>query len=440
MQNSRPAPRSLSRRSFLLGSAATAGAAALAGCTSSSVSLGSAGPRIRQWNLFGGGDGARLVAMHEEYAKQHPNVDFEATTWAWGAPFYTKVAMASAGGRAPDVATAHLSRVKGFSPGKLLDPFPEDLLAEAGITKDKFLPATWDRCIIDGRLYAVPLDTHPFVMYYNTEVCEKAGLLDGDGRIKPFQGEDGLVETLGAVKEVTGKLGASFETTNPWRLWWTLYRQQDGGFFDESGTTLALDEDKGVKALALMKKLADQGLVSATSDYAATVANFSNGTAGMSFNGEWEVTTYEASKMPFSMAAFPNVLGSTACAGDAHTFVLPHQRTRSAQNDRATISYISWMLENSADWAAGGHVPSFQPVAKSSAYLELKPQSEYRAAGDDVQFDPDAWFSGSGAQMQNEAGAAFAGVCNGSMAPEQALSQFKSAVEKLLATPSPVVV
>ena len=53
-------------------------------------------------------------------------------------------------------------------------------------------------------------------------------------------------------------------------------------------------------------------------------------------------------------------------------------------------------------------------------------------------FDPDGWFSGSGAQLQNEAGAAFSGVLSGQATPKAALAQFKAATQTLLDTPSPV--
>ncbi|PSL05230.1 carbohydrate ABC transporter substrate-binding protein (CUT1 family) [Haloactinopolyspora alba] len=427
-------PSPLSRRAFLAGSAATG--LALAGCGAPDVAAGRA--RVRQWNLFGGGDGARLVQMHEQFQDEHPRTALQAYTFAWGAPFYTKLAMSAAGGRAPEVATLHLSRLRGFSPTTLLDPFPRNMLTEAGITEEKFLPDVWRRCLVDGDLYAVPLDTHPFVTYYNTEICAEAGLLDADGRLAPFSGVDGLVDALRAVREVTGQFGASVETTNPWRLWYSLYRQLDGEFFDESGTELILDDDKAVQVLTLMRDLADEGLLPRFADYPACVAMFSNGQAGLSFNGEWEVTTYTTAELPFSMAPFPDVYGSIRTAGDSHTFVLPHQRDRSTEDTRATVEYIAWMLEHSVDWAAGGHIPAYQPVATSDEYLALTPQSEYREVADDVQFDPQAWFSGSGSQMQSEAAAAFAGVTSGDLPPEQAVAQFRAAVLKLLDTPSPV--
>lgn len=431
-------PSPLSRRSFLTAAAATGVAAAgltgLGGCGAPGVAAGKS--RVRQWNLFGGGDGARLIEMNQQFQDEHPDIEFEAYTLDWGPPFYTKLAMSAAGGRAPEVATVHLSRLNGLSPGRLLDPIPRDVLAEVGIGEDQFLPATWEKCVVDGELYAIPLDTHPFVMYYNTEICERAGLLGSDGRLVPFSGVDELLEVLRTVQGVTGAFGASLETTNPWRLWYSLYRQLDGEFFD--GTELIVDDDKAIQVLTLMLDLAREGLVPTFADYPACVAMFSNGQAGLSFNGEWEVTTFVTAELPFSMAPFPDVYGNIRTCGDAHTFVLPHQRDRDADDTRATLEYVAWMLEHSVDWAAGGHIPAFQPVAESAEYLALTPQSEYRQVAPEVQFDPEAWFSGSGALMQNEAGAAFAGVTSGDLTPERAWAQFRAAVQKLLDTPSPV--
>ncbi|TWD81336.1 carbohydrate ABC transporter substrate-binding protein (CUT1 family) [Kribbella amoyensis] len=421
------------RRTVLTAALGLAGVATLGGCGSLRRDA-----RIREWNLFGGGDGARLLQIHDKFVAEHKDMAFEAHTLAWGPPFYTKLAMSAAGGRAPEVATLHLSRLKGFSPATMLDPIPLDLLAKAGITEPDFLPATWDRCKIDGQLYAVPLDQHPFVLYYNTDICAKAGLLGPDGRIKPVRGVEPFLDMLRAVKEVTGKFAASIETTNPWRMWWTLYGQLEGGFFDESGRDLVIDDAKALEALGLMAKLAADGLTPKSADYPSLVAQFSNGDAGLSFNGEWEVTTYQTAKLPFSMAPFPVVYDVPKYAGDAHTFVLPHQAVRNEADTAATIEYIAWMLKNSAEWAAGGHIPAYQPVVASPEYLNLKPQAEYRSVAPDVLFDPDAWFSGSGAQLQNEAGAAFAGVLAGRTTPRQGLDQFKAATRKLLDTPSPV--
>ncbi|HEX2741117.1 MAG TPA: twin-arginine translocation signal domain-containing protein, partial [Rubrobacter sp.] len=84
--------RRVSRRRFLYGAATALGGMALASC--SGGPFGSSKQKIHFWNLFGGGDGARLADMESDFIQAHPEIDLSATTLTWGAPYYTKVSMA----------------------------------------------------------------------------------------------------------------------------------------------------------------------------------------------------------------------------------------------------------------------------------------------------------------------------------------------------------
>src|SRR5690349_1616946 len=101
----------LSRRSLLQGAlglaAGTAAAGGLTGC-GSALGAGVVGSELAPgtvtfWNLFGGGDGARLQIMLDEYAAQHGGPDsLQAATFTWGNPYYTKVTLATIGDAPPD--------------------------------------------------------------------------------------------------------------------------------------------------------------------------------------------------------------------------------------------------------------------------------------------------------------------------------------------------
>jgi ABC-type glycerol-3-phosphate transport system substrate-binding protein len=439
-QHVRTAPpgeyRGVSRRSFLAGAGAVAGTALLSGCATSAAP---GTTLVREWNLFSGGDGERYGAIQDAFRERTPGTSLHATTLPWGPPFYTKLAMAAAGGRGPDVATMHLSRLPGFSPTTLLDPFPPDLLAEHGITSDRFLPEVWDRCVIDGQVFAVPLDTHMVVHYYNTDVCAQAGLIGPDGRLRSPQGPDELVEQLRAVQAVTGTFGAAIEAEQPWRFFASLYAQMGGELIDPSGTRVLLDLDRATEVLQFLRRLSiDEQLLPGSSDYPATVALFGSGAAGMCFNGEWEVTTYLEAELPFGMAQMPDVYGNRLALGDCHTYVLPKRTDRPAETTRATVEYVGAMLAASLDWARGGHVPAYQPVATSAEYAALEPQSEYAAAADAVAFDPPGWFSGSGSTLQTVANDALGSVMTGAQQPQAAAQQLRTALQRLVEIPSPV--
>ena len=86
------------------------------------------------------------------------------------------------------------------------------MLALGGLKASDFDQKVWDALQVDGKRYAIPIDTHPFVLYYNADVCEKAGLLDADGNLKEIRGTDAWESALQAAKKVTGAWGASVAT------------------------------------------------------------------------------------------------------------------------------------------------------------------------------------------------------------------------------------
>ncbi|PRX96108.1 extracellular solute-binding protein [Allonocardiopsis opalescens] len=431
----RPGPYPLSRRTLLAGSLAAAGLG-LAGC--GSVADAASGRRaLRQWNLFTGGDGARMVEMHDLYRREHPEIELRPTTYLWGIPYYTKFLMGAAGGRACDIATIHLSRLRGLGIDRLIDPVPTDLLAEYGVTEQTVLPNIWNNCLVDGRLYAIPLDTHLIVTYYNRTICEQAGVLDSDGRLIETTGTEDFTEMLRAVRDVTGQVGVSLDTYGAWNLFWSLYRQA-GGDMSFDGGQVTMDDDRALEVLDFLRRLAEEGLAPTDSNGPATAANFTNEVAGLCIQGNWEVATFETAGLDFGMRPLQGIFGEPLTRGDSHAFVLPHRRTPDDAAVRAAVEYAAWMLQHSITWAGGGHVPAYLPVTEDPAYLDLRPQSDYRDAVRDAQFDPDAWFSGSAAPLQNDAASIFSGVFSGATTPEQALARFRQAAQQLVDTPSPV--
>src|SRR5437660_1836638 len=309
--------REFLRRSAMVGLASLAAASAVS-CAGSP--LGSGNPTVTYWNLFGGGDGARMIQMQNDFVRSHPNIDLKAVTLAWGEPYYTKLAMSSAGGRPPDIGISHITRMPAFAQLGFLEPFDLDQLAKVGITPDKFLPEVWQRAQYQGKVYAIPLDTHPFVMYYNIDICKKAGLLGPDGNLKPIQGTTGLIDALKQVKQATGNWGLTF--IGAWRLFNALYGQLDGKILSPDAKEIVLDNSKAEQPLSIMADLTLKSKVAfPTTDYGSTVALFGSGKTGFYWNGEWEITTFLAQNMHFNMVPFPDVFGNTQTWGDSHSFI-----------------------------------------------------------------------------------------------------------------------
>lgn len=431
-----PSARGVGRRS-LITAALTTAAVTAAGCGAYTPLTGDR-TRLRQWNLFGGGDGMRMLQMHEDYEAEHPDIDFRATTFEWGAPFYTKVAMGAAGGRGADIATVHVSRLESLAPGRLLDPIDPVALAEAGIDETMFLPHVWEQCFFEGQLYAIPLDTHLLVQFYNLDVCRKVGLIDSDDRLVPLDGKDTYVDALREIKAATGGYGLSLDTWGPWSNFWALYRQQDGDLvFGEDD--FEMDDDKALAAMDFLYRLSDEGLSPRVSQGADTSANLANGQSGLMIHGNWEMTTLDATDVSFSVTQFPDIFGNHRTRGDSHCYVFPHQRDRDPEQTRAALAYAAWMLRHSLSWSEGaGHIPAYLPVAESQEYDRLHPQSEYREAAENVQFEPEAWFSGSAGRLQDDATGPLTALHQGTQTPEEALRQLKRTFRTMINAPAPV--
>ena len=177
--------RGLTRRQILIGGGVL-GAAAL-GITSTGSPFSGGAQTVSFWHLFGGGDGERLTGILADIESEHADSDVRELILPWGNPYYTKLALAAVGGSPPDVAVVHATRLPSFAPAGLLEELTPELLARHGLEGERFLEEPWKSGQSGGKQYAIPLDTHPFVLYYNTELCEKAGLLEG-GKLAALDG------------------------------------------------------------------------------------------------------------------------------------------------------------------------------------------------------------------------------------------------------------
>jgi multiple sugar transport system substrate-binding protein len=386
----RAAASPLSRRAFLQASLLGAGGLALSGC--STLAAGVTGAPVAPgtvtfWDLFGGGDGARMAQMLAKFSSGHPELGLEHVTLAWGNPYYTKLSLATLGAQPPDVGASHASRVPIFQAGGLLQELTPDVLAKHGLTPDKFDAKALQACTVNGKLYGLPLDTHPFVLFYNTDICKKAGLLDAQGNLKPLEGPDAFVDALTRAQKAGaqwgGVAGIENDTSTNWRFFQSLYAQMGGQMLADQGRQVVLDDAKATQVLTYLRDLSvSRKLMPSSVDYGGSVAMFASGKAGFYLQGEWEITTFQTAKTPFSMTLFPNVFGGSkyAVQADSHALVVPARGDDPARTDRA-LTFIRAILDQSLTWAQGGHIPAWLPVAESAEYKQLKPQSNYAAAG-----------------------------------------------------------
>jgi multiple sugar transport system substrate-binding protein len=428
----------LSRRTLLRATAAGAGAAVLSSCA-----RGPGGAiDLAYWNFFGGSDGELMVELVNDFRTEAPGVRVTDTTLDWGPPYYTKLAMACAGGRAPDLATLHASRLATFG-RDLLDEWDLDELAARGVSIEEFPQPVLDRVLVDGRLRALPLDTHPLVLYYNTDICEQAGLLAPDGTLAPITSAEQMLDAGRRAAEVTGFIGISLgigESSHVWMVFWSLFRQLGGQMRLPDGGPAEVDRDAVVQAMTFLREMCDGTICSPTLDGQSAPAAFASEQAGFLFVGPWEVTRAREAEIPFSMTQFPALFGDTPFVrADSHSFVLPAQASVDPAARAAAYDMAVSMLRNSLVWATGGgHIPALSAVAASPEYQAEQPISNYREAAQVVEFDPETYFSGSGSTLMSRAGQSLQGVATRALTPEQGADDLIGWLDEQLTFGSPL--
>lgn len=443
----------LTRRRFLAASGGLAAAGALSACGSPVVtSLTGGQPATADvifWHLFGGGDGENMATMVQDFQKSS-RLSIEPTLLSWGNPYYTKLSLSASSGRPPDVAIAHLSRLPLLAAAKLVEPVDTSTVTSAGITKDNFTPAAWQKATVGGKAYAVPLDTHPFVMFYNKDLASKAGLLDSSGKLKQLNGKDDFVNALKAMKETGGSYGALMSVTaDPstcWRFFMMIYSGTGAPpLVSDGGTKVTMDRAAVEETFSFMQQLTGGGLMPRSATGPSIISVFSQGKAGFLFDGVWQLPTYKGVKLgngkplDFDIVPFPPILGPKAVAyADSHSLIIPSSSGRSATRTQDAVRFIKGILDESVIWSQGGHVPAWLPVQKSQAFLNETPQHNYVEAAFNAVYDPPAWYTGAGSDFQTAMGGVIAAVLAGQTTPKAGVSSMLASLRQFSTATPPV--
>jgi multiple sugar transport system substrate-binding protein len=394
------------------------------------------------WDFLGGGDGVRMKQLIADFNAAHQGkVKIDATTLEWGTPFYSKVQTSVAVGEAPDIMTYHASRIPLAVKQGVLQEITADDWKVMGISKDDYAAATWDAVNIDGKQYAVPLDTHPIVLYYNKDILGKAGLLTPEGKPKGLDSREGFTETLKALKAAGVKFPLGSVTADGNFMFRTIYSlvgQQDGELMTD-GEFLAGDNAKKLEnALAVLQEWTKEGLQSTYTDYPATVALFTSGEAAMMINGVWEVPTMADLKkggklFEWGAVELPVIFNHPSTYADSHTFAIPANKGKemTAEKRAAVLEVMSWISKNSLLWATAGHIPAYGPVTNSAEYKAMEPNATYSVLTANMIFDPKSPLAGIAGPIFDVMSNYFVPTLNGEMEPAKAVEEIKAGLEDL---------
>ncbi|TRW43193.1 extracellular solute-binding protein [Georgenia yuyongxinii] len=382
----------LSRRDFLaLG--AVAGAGALLAACGNAVPLAATGPpldggydgppvTLEYWNGFTGGDGPAMRQLVTDFNNSQDLITVRMNVVQW-AQYYQRVVAAVHAGQGPDVGAMHVEQLATQAVRRSISPI-DDVVSELGLSPEEYPTDVWEAGMYDGKRYGIPLDVHSLGSYANTALLEKGGL----------SGEPGTGEELESA--LTTLVGAGVETPfwmpNRWPahlMFLSLLWQFGGEPYATDGSAATFDSDAGVQALTWMRSQIDNKFsppnVAQDSQYTA----FKNGEGAFTWDGIWQINDLgsTAPDLAWSLAPVPTIGTEPAVWANSHQLVM--FRSRQPDDDRlvASKTFIRFLIENSASWAAAGMIPARSQARESKDFL-ASPQAAVAEAIPSMRFLP----------------------------------------------------
>ena len=399
------------------------------------------------WDFLSGGDGVRMKAIIQAFQKDNPDIEHRRHHARVGCSVLHQGADLGRdrpGARHHDLssvapAARRLDRraaaVRGCRPQERRPRRRAD-----------YFPSDWDAAHVDGKLYAVPLDIHSLVLYYNKDLLKKAGLLGDDGKPKGLDGLDNFNAALKKLTDpATGQYGASFHDGQPdgssiWRIFYTLLAQQGGDFLKDGKVLDGDNLAKAKTALAAEANWVAQGWAPKNTSYPASIALFTSGKAAMHINGVWEVPTMvdlaKQNKLGFEWGAvqIPVLFDHPATWADSHAFAIPNRKGNeiSPEKLKAVMTIIAWVNKHSLSWATAGHIPAYKPVDDSPEFITMKPNADYASLAKTATFDPKSIVTGVASPAYDAATNFLEPAVNGQMEAGAAVEQMRDELQNAL--------
>jgi len=302
----------------------------------------------------------------------------------WG-PYYQQLTARLAARDVPTIAVMHTSQIGDFVRSRLVEPIEDDLKA-AGIDIEDMTPHARRAVTLNGKVHAMPWDTHSWLWHINVGLFKQAGLVDSAGKpILPKSPEE-LLAHAKLIKEKTGKpyfimaSVAAGDAGNAARSFWTMLAQQNTNLFT-SGYEKVDFSQPGVKnAFETFETLAKEGYISKGLDGAGGLGGFIGGNGAVYLTGTWRIDDLLAAAAKpdtglkeYTARIFHNVFATDAVWADNHTWVLLRGGTNE-KTRKAALTFLKYLWDNNYDWArGGGHMPVRQSLLPEYAKLPERP-------------------------------------------------------------------
>lgn len=250
---------------------------------------------LRVGNWGGASDGSeasrKIDSLYRLFEKENPGVKIQLESIPGSQEYVNKMILNFIAGTEPDVMALDASSAAVFIDNGVLMDLAPMVAKDKAFSLNDYFPNVVDIARRGKKLYAVPTDFTPIVMFYDKRLFDEAGV--------PYPKSGWTYDDfLKTAQQLTKGGRYGFKFTNWMPGWITWIWNEGGDDLDPSGSTASgyLDGAKSKDALQFLKDLIDVHKVAPSLSQAAGlgVDMFTNGEAAMEVNGHWAMIGYAA--------------------------------------------------------------------------------------------------------------------------------------------------
>jgi len=324
--------RTFLRRAMALGLSLSSIEAIMAACTTGGS--GGSGSSIKWSNWANTGEIQRFRDFTNNYNKTHnTNVQYTFVPSA-NANYFTKILTELNGGNAPDVFYAGDGDIGKLVTNKTIIELNASLNSSKAKEKaSDFLPGLWGAAKTpSGKIYGVPVDCNPLLLWYNETVLQKAGITTMPAAVYE-QGQwtrNAFQEMISKIK-ATGKYGYVLDSGSI--NYWAWCTANGGKVYDKNGygNFIANQDPKSVDALNwLSNQIKQKTLVYAGSLPKGQGSDLAllSGQTGFIAVGRWDLPEFKSAGIKYDCVPFPTPSGKIGPAPVPLAYMVINAKTK----------------------------------------------------------------------------------------------------------------
>jgi multiple sugar transport system substrate-binding protein len=287
------------------------------------VAEGAAKGEITVWAM--GTEGEKLSGLAKDFESANPEAKVKVTAIPWDAA-HDKIATAIAGRQTPDVSLIGTTYMAEFAKSGALDPTPSI------IDGSQFFAGGWDTTMVNNTSYGVPWYVETRLLYYRTDLAERAGAKVPANWSDLTAFAKGLKEKSGAKYGVNLQAGGK----GAWQTFMPFVWQAGGSITGDDAKQFTLDSPAVVKALEYYKSFFAEGLSpDALLRPGELEQGFVDGSFGAFFSGPWHMGLIKEQGGPgfadkWAVARMPKEAAGTSFVGGGNLAVFKDAKNRDA--------------------------------------------------------------------------------------------------------------